>query len=117
LELSGPLLSRSSRHAGFGAIFLRRKRDGFFVMLIPSHYGPSHSGNFVGERDSSDLGRPSRQQCRQPRPMLCAVVGIVDHGESSGGELATQIAIALLADTAELVLAALECCFGTVNER
>ena len=39
-------------------------------------------------------------------------LGITDDGECSGGEQAAQIAIALLADTAELVLAS-ECCFGT----
>jgi hypothetical protein len=40
-------------------------------------------------------------------------LGIADDGERTSGEQAAQIAIALFADTAELVLAPLECCFGT----
>src|ERR687897_3140407 len=84
----------------------RRKRDGFLVALALGHQGPSHPGDLVGEREGGDLGRLPRQQCRQPGPMLCAVdLGIANDGECSGGEQAAQIAIALLADTAELVLA------------
>ena len=53
-----------------------------------------------------DLSRSPRQQCRKPGPMLGAMdLGVTDHSECSGGEQAAQIAIALLADTAELVLA------------
>src|SRR5438034_3667440 len=85
---------------------LRRKRDGFLVALALGHHGPSHSGDLVGERDGGDLGRPPRQQCCKPGPMLGAMdLGITDHGECAGGEQAAQIAIALLADTAELVFA------------
>jgi hypothetical protein len=40
-------------------------------------------------------------------------LGIADDGERTRGEQAAQIAITLFADTAELVLAPLECCFGT----
>src|SRR6478735_11758126 len=84
----------------------RRKCDGLLVALALSHHGPSHSGDLVGKRDGGDLGRPSRQQCRKPGPMLGAVdLGITDHGECAGGEQAAQIAIALLADATELVLA------------
>ena len=84
----------------------RRKRDGFFVALAASHHGPSHSGELVSKGDGSDLGRPPRQQCRKPGPMLCAVdLGVADHGQGAGSEQAAQIAIALLGDTAELVLA------------
>src|SRR5207249_7999638 len=83
-----------------------RKCDGFFVALALDHYGPSHSGDLVGERDGGDLRWPPRQQCRKPGPMLGAMgLGIADDGERAGGEQAAQIAIALLADTAELVLA------------
>src|SRR5437867_9217536 len=82
----------------------RRKRDGFFVALALGHHGPSHSGDLVSERDGGDLGRSPRQQCRKPGPMLGAMdLGITDHGECAGGEQAAQIAIALLADTAEPV--------------
>jgi len=75
-------------------------------MLVPSHHRPSHSGELVGERDGGDLGRTPRQQCGKPGPMLCAMdLGIADDGERTGGEQAAQIAFALFADAAELVLA------------
>jgi hypothetical protein len=55
---------------------------------------------------ATKLGWPSRQQCRKPGSMLCAMdLGIANHGEGAGGEQAAQIAIALFADTSELVLA------------
>src|SRR4030042_51362 len=64
----------------------RRKGDGFLVELALSHHGPSHSGDLVGERDGGDLGRPPRQQGREPGPMLGAMgLGIADHGEGAGG--------------------------------
>ena len=40
-------------------------------------------------------------------------LGIADHGECACREQAAQIAIALFADTAKLVLTPLEFCFGT----
>ena len=53
--------SQPSHHAGCPARSRsRRKRDGFSVALAPSHHGPSHSGELVGERDGSDLGRLPR---------------------------------------------------------
>src|SRR5437667_10765131 len=94
-----------SHHAGSPARSRsRRKCDGFFVALALSHHGPSHSGDLVGKRDGGDLGRPARDQCRKPGPMLGTMdLGIADHGERAGGEQAAQIAIALLADATELV--------------
>src|SRR6266508_3217542 len=84
----------------------RRKGDGFFVALALGHHGPSHSGELIGERDGSDLGRPPRHQCGKSGSMLGAMdLGIADNGECAGSKQAAQIAIALLADTAELVLA------------
>src|SRR5215472_3034846 len=85
---------------------LRRERDRFPVALTPGHHGPRHAGNLVGERDRRDLDRPPRQQPREPGPMSGAMdLGIADHGERAGREQAAQIAIALFANTAELVLA------------
>jgi hypothetical protein len=47
-----------SHHAGCPARSrLPRKRDGFLVSLAPSHHGPDHSRDLVGERDSRNLGR------------------------------------------------------------
>ena len=63
------------------AISSRRKCDGLLVALTPSHHGPGHSGDLVSKCDGGDLGRPPRQQCRQPRSMLGAMdLGITDHG-------------------------------------
>src|SRR5215475_10020113 len=60
----------------------------------------------VGERDGGDLGRPACQQCGKPGAAPGAMdLGIADDGESTDGEQTAQVAIALLADTAKLVLA------------
>jgi hypothetical protein len=54
--------SQPSHHAGYPARSrLSRKRDGFLVSLAPSHHGPDHSRDLVGERDSGNLRRPPRQ--------------------------------------------------------
>src|SRR4029077_19373598 len=85
---------------------LRRECGGFSVAFVPGHHRPCHPGEFVGERDGGNLGGSPRQQCGEPGSMLRAVdLGIADHGERAGGEQAAQIAIALLADTAKLILA------------
>ena len=99
--------SQPSHHAGWSARSrLRRKRDWFLVAFALGHHRPRHPGDLVGERDGGDLGRPPRQQCREPGPMLGAMdLGIADDGERAGREQAAQIAIASFADTAEPVLA------------
>src|SRR6476619_1133478 len=69
------------------------------------HHGPDHSRDLVGERDSSNL-RPPRQQGREPGPMFGAMdLGVTDDGKRAGHEQAAQIAVTLLADIAEPVLA------------
>src|SRR5450759_973660 len=94
-----------SHHAGCPARSrLRRECDGFLVALAPGHHGPGHPRDLVGERDGGDLGRPPRQQCREPGPMLGAMdLGITDDGERSCRKQAAQIPSALLANTAESV--------------
>src|SRR5215831_15170549 len=85
---------------------LRRQCDGFFVALALDHHRPDHSGNLVCERDGGNFGRPPRQQCCEPGPMFGAMdLGIANDGECTGHEQASQIAVALFADTAEPVLA------------
>src|SRR5499427_9058554 len=80
----------------------RRECDGFLVALAPGHHRPGHASDLVGERDGGDLGWPPCQQCCKPWPMLRAMeLCIADHGESTGGEQAAQIAVSLLADAAE----------------
>ena len=70
----------TSRRVMPSATLLRRECDGFFVALAPGHDRPSHSGDFVGERDGGDLRRSPRQQSREPRPVLGAVdFGVTDH--------------------------------------
>src|ERR1700693_2718732 len=89
-----------------GAISLSRKRDGFFVSLAPGHHGPDHSRDFVGKRDSRNLGRPPRQQGRKPGPVFGAMdLGVTDDRKRVGHEQAAQIAVTLLAYIAEPVLA------------
>lgn len=63
-------------------------------------------GEFVGECDSGNLGGAPGQQSSEPGPMIGAMdLGIPDDGERASREQAVQIAIALFADTAKLVLA------------
>src|ERR1019366_7139689 len=99
--------SQPSHHAGCPARSrLSRKRDGFLVSLAPGHHGPDHSCDLVGERDSSNLGWPPRQQGRKPGPVFGAMdLGVTDDGERAGHEQAAQIAVTLLAYIAEPVLA------------
>ena len=99
--------SQPSHHAGCPARSrLPRKRDGFLVSLAPSHHGPDHSGDLVGERDSRNLGRPPRQQGREPGPMFGAMdLGVTDDSKRAGHEQAAQIAVTLFAYIAEPVLA------------
>src|SRR5450631_2800013 len=70
------------------------------------HITPVVRRNLVGKRDGGNLGWLSRQQRREPGPMLGAMdLGVADDGERTGHEQAAQIAVTLLADTAEPVLA------------
>src|SRR5260370_7977902 len=88
-----------------GTISLRRECDGFLVALTLGHHGPRHPRDLISERDRGDLRWPPRQQCREPGPMFRAMdLGIADDGQRARREQAAQIAISLLADTAELVL-------------
>src|SRR5260221_6811428 len=83
-----------------------RKRDGFLVSLAHGHHGQDHSGDLVGERDSRNLGRPSRQQGREPGPMFGAMdLGVTDDRKRAGHKQAAQIAVTLFAYIAESVLA------------
>src|SRR4030088_2327984 len=59
------------------------------------------------------VGRRANNAVSQGRCLVPMDLGIADHGQRARREQAAQIAIALFADTAELVLAPLECCFGT----
>src|SRR4029077_8566514 len=79
----------------------------FLVAHALHNNGPAHAANLVAKGDRGDLGWPASQQCREPRPMPGAMdLGITDDRECASREQAAQIAIALLADTSEPVLAA-----------
>src|SRR5271167_357568 len=99
--------SQPSHHAGCPARSrLSRKRDGFLVSLAPSHHGPDHSGDLVGERYCGNLRRPPCQQGCEPGPMFGAMdLDVTDDSKRAGHEQAAQIAITLFADIAEPVLA------------
>src|SRR5215831_4975208 len=98
--------SQPSHHAVGRRDRSRREYEGFPVAITSSHHGPRHSRDLVGERDRSDLGGPPRQQSCKPGPMFGAMdLGIADDGQRACREQAAQIAIALFADAAELVLA------------
>src|ERR1700686_3644563 len=57
------------------------------------HITPVARRDLVGERDGRNLGRPPRQQGREPGPMFGAVdLGVTDDGECAGYEQAAQIA-------------------------
>src|SRR5262245_9912822 len=106
--------SQPSHRAGVGTISLRRECDGFLVALTLGHHSPRHPRDLISERDRGDLRWPPRQQCREPGPMFRAMdLGIADDGQRARREQAAQIAISLLADTAELVLTPARGCLGT----
>ena len=84
-----------------------RERGRFLVALALGHHCPSHTRDFVGERDRSHLGRSPGQQRGEPRPVLGAMdLGITDHCERTGSKQAAQVSITALGDAAELFLAA-----------
>jgi hypothetical protein len=85
---------------------LSRNRDGFLVSLAPSHHGPDHSRDFIGQRYCGNLRRPPRQQGREPGPMFGAMdLGVTDDRKRAGHKQAAQIAVTLFAYIAEPVLA------------
>ena len=98
--------SQPLRHAGAPAGSRSRRESGRLpIAFVPDHHGPGHPGEFVGKRYGSDLGGSPRQQSSEPGPMPGAVdFGIADHCKRASREEAAQIAIALLADIAKLVL-------------
>src|SRR5262245_4815401 len=96
-----------------GMISLRRKRGGFSVLLTSRHHRPRHPGELVGQCDGRDLSGTPRQQRGEPRPMPGAVdLSVADDCECASRKQAAQIAIALFADAAELVLAAARVLLG-----
>src|ERR1039458_625732 len=59
---------------------------------------PDHTRDFVGERDGRNLGRPPRQQGREPGPMFGAMdLGATDDRKRAGHKQAAQIAVTLFA--------------------
>src|ERR1700726_3149040 len=70
-----------------GAIFSRRKCDGFFVAITPGHHGPRHSCNLVGGRARTAFGGQPPQKSCDPGPMFGAVdFGIADDGQRARRE-------------------------------
>src|SRR4029453_4218516 len=76
------------------------------VSLTTNHDSPGNPGDLVGQGDGGHLGRPPRHQPPQPGMLLRAVLlRIADDGHGTIDEQPPQVPIALLGDTAELVLA------------
>lgn len=83
-------------------ISLRRERGGFSIDFAFGQLGPGHPGDLVGQCDSGNLGRSSRQQCGEPRSVAGTMdFGITDHCERPCNEQSAEIPIALLADATE----------------
>src|ERR1700740_2561667 len=97
--------SQPSHHAWIlGAISSDLQRSRIVVPRARSHHCPSYSSELVGECDGRDFGRAPGQQRSEPGPMLRAMhLGIADHSKRASHKKATQIAITLFADTAELL--------------
>src|ERR1700694_1521402 len=66
---------------------------------------PGGASHFVGERHRHDLKGPPRQQLREPRILPGILLGAPKHGNRPDDENAPQVAIALLGDRPELLLA------------
>src|ERR1039458_8482343 len=84
---------------------LRPDRKAFGSAMLATRAVPN-IGPTPGIASSRLLASSPRQQCREPWPMFGAMdLGIADDGKCAGHEQAAQIAVALLTDTAEPVLA------------
>src|SRR5690349_11809944 len=103
-----------SHHAGSPARSRSgRKRDRFLVAFTSAHHGPHHPRELVGKRNCGHLGWPTHQQGGEPGPVPGTVdLGIADDGQRTGHEQAAQVAITLLADTAEPVSASARMLLG-----
>lgn len=77
--------------------------------IVPSfgHDRPGDARHFVGDGDRDNLDRLLRQQSSDPRMLLRMAPGVLDHRCCAHDEWPSQIAIALLGNAAELLLAAL----------
>src|SRR6266508_2111059 len=67
---------------------------------------PSHARHLVGERNCHDLEGSSRQKLREPGIFFGVLLRVAQDRMSANDENASQIAIALLGDRPELLLAA-----------
>src|ERR1700756_423747 len=106
--------SQPSHHAWIlGAISSDLQRSRIVVPRARSHHCPSYWSELFGECEGRDFGRAPGQQRREPGPMLRAMqLGIADHSKRASHKKATQIAITLFADTAELLPASARVLLG-----
>src|SRR5882672_5651975 len=74
---------------------------------------PGHARHLVGERHRHDLERSPRQELREPGILPGILLGAPQHSDRSNDENAPQVAISLLGDRSELLLAPVESCRGT----
>src|SRR4029079_19075567 len=74
--------------------------------LSAHHYGPGHACNLVGERNGSDLDRPSLHEARKPKSLCAVLPGIPDDCHGACDQQPPQVSIALFGDATEPFLAA-----------
>src|SRR5262245_2785574 len=76
------------------------------VSLAANHDGPGHPRDPVGERNCSHLCGSARHYSCEPRSRRAVLSRISNDGHSASNQQPSQVAIALLGDTAEPLLAA-----------
>ena len=95
-----------SHHAGWPARSCSgRHRDRFLVSFPSGHHGPHHSRDLLASAIAATLvGRRSISRAAKA-DVGAVILGVADDGHGAGYEQTSQVAITLLGDAAELVLA------------
>ena len=76
------------------------------VALTCGHDGPDHPRRLVGERDGGDLGGPTREELHEPWSPGSVPLCISNDSQRSDDQHLPQVAIALLRDPSQSLLAA-----------
>ena len=78
----------------------------FPIWLAAGHDGPDHPCRLVGERDGGDLGRPTREELHEPWSPGSVPLRVSNDSQRSHDQHLSQVAIALLRDPSQSLLAA-----------
>src|SRR6478752_132897 len=103
------IASRSHRQASSGGCGKLRRS----IVSSLGHDRPSDARHLVGNGNGDKLGRLPGQQPHNPGMLLRMLPGVSNNGCCTDDEQPSEIAISLLGDAAEPVLAPVECCRGT----